>query len=259
MVASTMAPAQARTGYFYVGMATACALFAWGAFSTTYWLQLAAGTLVGATPLMHLHAGLFFGWTLLLISQTWRAANGRLDHHRAWGLVGISLATAMVVIGLSLAVASVREFQAHGYGERAKSFFILPFESISLFAIFFVAAIANIARPEWHKRLILVATVSLLQAGAGRVGFLLATHGGGPGLRPGLVAPPPQFAGVQGAAMVSLFLVAGAIYDWRTRGRPHPAYLIGIAVLLAGGAIGALISVTPSWLSFVDAFLAFGG
>src|SRR5512146_1864662 len=227
MVATTLSPAQSRAGYFYFWMAAACALFAWGAFSATYWLQLAAGTFVGGTPVMHLHAALFFSWTLLFMWQTWQAANGRIERHRAFGVAGVSLATAMVIIGLTLALASVREFQAHGFGDRAKSFFVLPFTGITLFAIFFVAAVANISRPEWHKRFMLVATVSLLQAAAGRVGFLINSGGGGPGLRPGTVAPPPQFAGFQGAVMVSLFLVAGAIYDWRTRGRPHPVYLIG--------------------------------
>lgn len=258
MVATTMSPVQVRAGRFYFWMAVACAVFAWGAFSTTYWIQLASGTFVGGTPLMHLHAGLFSGWTLLFMWQTWQAANGRIEHHRAWGVVGVSLATAMVFVGLTLALASVRDFQAHGYGTRAESFFILPFTGISLFAIFFVAAVSNIARPDWHKRLMLVATVALLEAAAGRIGFLIATGGGGPGLRPGTVAPPPQFAGFQGALMVSLFLVAGAVYDWRTRGRPHPAYLIGLAALLGTGLGGSFISVTPGWLRFVEAFLTLG-
>lgn len=255
MVATTMSPVQARTGRFYFWMSAACALFAWGAFSTTYWIQLAAGTFVGGTPLMHLHAGLFSAWTLLFMWQTWQASNGRIEHHRAWGVAGVSLATAMVFVGLTLALASVRDFQAHGYGAKAESFFVLPFQGITLFTVFFIAAVANVSRPEWHKRLMLVATVALLEAAAGRVGFLIGTGGGGPGLRPGVVAPPPQFAGLQGALMVSLFLVAGLIYDWRTRGRPHPAYLIGLVTLVVSGWAFAVLSVTPGWLAFVEAAL----
>jgi hypothetical protein len=67
--------------------------------------------------------------------------------------------------------------------------------AITLFAGFFAAAIANIQRPEAHKRLMLLATISLLQAAMGRVFFVLAT-GGGPGLRPGLGQPPPLIIGL---------------------------------------------------------------
>src|SRR5258708_32291878 len=98
MVATTISPTRASTGRFYVWMAGACALIAFGGFAETYWLQLAQGTFVGG-PLLHLHGLLFSAWTLLFLSQTWLAANDQLEHHRAWGVVGISLATAMVFVG----------------------------------------------------------------------------------------------------------------------------------------------------------------
>lgn len=251
--------APARADYTYIWMATACALFAWGAFAATYWLQLAAGTFVGGTPLTHLHAGLFFGWTLLLVWQAWQARSGRLEHHRAWGVFGVSLATAMLLVGLALADRSLQHFLAQGYGDRARAFFMLPFKGILLFAAFFIAAVANVSRPEWHKRFMMVATCSLLQAAAGRIVFLIATHGGGPGLRPAFAPPPPAAAGFVGALMVSVILVAGALRDWRVRGRPHPAYLIGLAALIGGGALGAWFSTTPTWFRFVDVSQAFGG
>ena len=170
-------------------MAAVCVLIAFGAFVPTYWLQLPAGTFVGS-PLLHLHGALFFTWVLFLLSQTVLAANGQLDHHRALGLVGISLATAMVIIGMAVALNTLSTALAAGYGDFARSFFILPVSAIGLFAGFIVAAIANIRRPETHKRLMILATISLLQAAIARVFFVLAT-GGGPGLRPGLGHPPP--------------------------------------------------------------------
>jgi hypothetical protein len=186
MVAMTLNPARPKAGYFYVWMAAVCALVAFGGFAPTYWLQLPAGTFVGS-PLLHLHGVLFSAWVLFLLSQTVLVANGQLDHHRAWGLVGISLATTMVVIGLAAAINTLTIALAAGFGDSARAFFILPVSAISLFAGFIVAAIANIQHPEVHKRLMLLATISLLQAAMGRVFFVLAT-GGGPGLRPGLAS-----------------------------------------------------------------------
>lgn len=250
MVTAVLDAGRAKAGHLYVWMAAACALVAFGGFAPTYWLQLPAGTFVGP-PLLHVHGALFSAWTLLLLSQTLLAANGRLDHHRAWGLAGISLATAMVVIGLAAAILTLNAGLAAGYGDRSRAFLILPVSAISLFAGFFIAAIANIQRPEAHKRLVLLATISLLQAAMGRVFFILIT-GGGPGLRPGLGPPPPLAIGLVPSLITEVLIIAGIIYDWRTRGRPHAVWLIGAVVITAVILLRGPLSGTHSWLAFAD-------
>ena len=89
-----------------------------------------------------------------------------MNNHRAWGLVGISLATAMVCIGLAVAINGLTTSLAAGYGDPARAFFVVPVSGISLFAGFFVAATVSIqrSRPQAHKRLMLLATISLLPA-----------------------------------------------------------------------------------------------
>jgi hypothetical protein len=239
-----------EASHFYVWMAAACALVAFGGFAPTYWLQLAAGTFVGS-PLLHIHGALFSAWTLLLLSQTLLVANGRLDNHRAWGLAGISLATAMVVIGLAAAIQTLTLGLAAGYGDHSRAFMILPVSAIGLFAGFFIAAIANIRRPETHKRLMLLATISLLQAAMGRIFFVLVT-GGGPGLRPGLGPPPPLVIGLAPSLIIELLIVAGMVHDWRTRGRPHPTWIMGAAVITAVVLLRGPLSATPGWLAIAD-------
>ena len=177
MVATTINAVRERGRYFYVWMAAVCALIAFGGFAPTYWLQLAPGTFVGP-PLLHIHSALFSAWMLLLLSQTWLASQGRLDHHRAWGLVGVALASAMVVLGIAAGIYSMRVGLAAGYGDRSRGFLLVPLTAIGLFAGFFIAAIVNIRRPEIHKRLILLATLSLLQAAMARVFFVLRPAGG---------------------------------------------------------------------------------
>jgi hypothetical protein len=249
-VAIAVNPVREKVRHFYVWMAAVCALVAFGGFAPTYWLQLPAGTFVGS-PLVHIHGVLFSTWTLLLLSQTLLVANGRLDHHRAWGLAGISLATAMVLIGVAAAIQTLNIGLAAGYGDQSRAFLILPVSAISLFAGFFIAAIANIQRSEAHKRLMLLATISLLQAVMGRVFFVLIT-GGGPGLRPGLGPPPPLAIGIVPSLITELLIVAGIVYDWRTRRRPHPVWLIGAAITTAVILARGPLSGTPTWLTFAD-------
>lgn len=242
---------------FFVWAAAACALVAFGGFAPTYWLQLPAGTFVGP-PLLHLHGALFFAWTVLLLSQATLAANGRFSHHRAWGLAGIALASAMVVVGMAAAIGTLNAGLAAGYGDRSRAFMVLPVSAIGLFVGFVVAAVANIKRPEAHKRLMVLATLSLLQAAMGRIFFVIVT-GGGPGLRPGLGPPPPLAIGLVPSLIPELLIVAGIIYDWRVRGRPHPAWLIGAAVITTVVVTRGIVANTPAWLAIADFLAGFGG
>jgi hypothetical protein len=164
----------------------------------------------------------------------------------------------MVVIGLVAAIGTLRAGLAAGYGDRSLGFFVLPVTAIGLFAGFVIAAIVNIRRPEAHKRFMLLATISLLQAAMGRVFFVLVT-GGGPGLRPGLGAPPPIIIGLVPSLLLELFIVAGIVYDWRTRGRPHPVWLIGAAVITAVVLLRGPLSTTPGWLAFANSMARIAG
>lgn len=253
MVAVVVESAPHRVDRFYVWMAASCALIAFGGFAPTYWLQLIPGTFIGP-PLLHIHGFLFSAWTVLLLGQVLFVANGRVDVHRAMGLIGISLATAMVVIGLAAAIQTLNTGLAAGYGDRSRAFLIVPVTAIGLFTGFFVAAIANIRRPDVHKRLMLLATISLLQAAMGRVFFTLIT-GGGPGLRPGLGEPPPLIIGLVPSLILELLIVAGLIYDWRTRGRPHPVWLMGGAIMTLVVLLRGPIGSTAPWLACAN-FLA---
>ena len=55
---------------------------------------------------------------------------------------------------------------------------------ITLFGMFVAAAIAYVGRPEIHKRLMLLATASMLPPAIARL-FFAVSVGIGPGLRPG--------------------------------------------------------------------------
>lgn len=242
---------------FYVAAAAAGVVVAVLGFAPTYWLQLAPGTFIGA-PLLHLHAFLFSAWPLYLLMQTTLAARGRVDRHRAWGLLGISLATAMVFVGFAVANNVLATRLAVGYGDAARTFHIASISMITLFGGFVLAAILNVSRPEVHKRLMLLATSSMLAPAIARV--LFAIHVGiGPGLRPGL-GPPRTIESVLLPALIAdALIVAGVIYDMRKRGRPHPAYLIGGAILLAVQVLREPVSKTHWWLEIADILARFSG
>lgn len=239
-------PIAARGQRFYVGMATTCLAIGVIGFAPTYWVPLVRGVL-DVPPLTHLHALFFYGWLLLFVRQTALAASGRLARHRELGVAGVALATGMCFVGLGMAIGSLKRLEAAGAGDPARAFSIVSFSAIVLFAALFAAAIVNVKKPELHKRLMLVATVSMLQAGIGRW-FLLFLAPARPAGFIGPPAVPPVFVTVLPGLVTDLLIVAAIIHDRRIRGRVHPVYWYAGACVLAVQLLRVPLSTTSAWM-----------
>lgn len=234
--------------YFYLSLA--CLAVAVLGFAPTYWIQAPLGRFTGP-PLLHIHGLIFTAWLLLLVGQNWRIAQGRLDHHRAWGLAGVALATMMFTIGVTTAVIGLRERYAEGAAEAARTFLITPLLTITLFYGFFIAAMAKLRRPEWHRRFIFVATAALLTPAIARV-FFIVRNGWHPGIRPGEFPPPPIAAALPAIFLSCAIIGAGIVHDMRSRGKIHPAWLIGLGVIIASAVVREPIAHTVAWQAFAD-------
>jgi hypothetical protein len=252
MASSADAAIPAASGRFYLAMALVCALIAFLGFAPTYWAPLAAGTLSEA-PIVHLHGLLFSAWSLFFVMQTALVANARATQHRAMGLAGIALASAMLFVGLATAIHSADVHVAAGFGDRARGFMIVPVTTILFFAVAVTIAISNRGRPEVHKRWMLVASVAILMAAVARIVRFLRFGTDVP------QGPPPIEVSVVPALTTDLLIVAAIVYDWRTRGRPHPAYWIAGGAWLAIQLLRIPFSKTPAWHAMADWFLAFAG
>lgn len=246
---------QALVSKFYVGMASLFVAIAFSGFFMTYWVQIVRGTFTGG-PMLHLHGLLFSLWTMFFLSQAMLVANRRVKSHRAWGLLGISLATAMVFTGLAVAIEGLQARIEAGYGDAARAFTITPITAVLLFAVFVTAAILNLKRPEWHKRFMLVATTTLLQAAVARFFFIAAT-GGGPGMRPGLGPPAPIERGIPAGLIVASLIVAAMVHDRRSHGRIHPAYWWGFGVTMGVQIFRPLLGYTEAWYRITDFLVRF--
>ena len=236
---------------FYLGLALVCALIAIGGFAPSYWLQLPAGTFRGS-PLLHIHGALATAWVLFLISQSTLVTRGYIARHRDWGLFGISLASVLTVVAMMVAIQSMSDKLAHGAGDAVRSFLVVPLSGIVMFAGFTVAAVANIRRPEWHRRFMIVGTVALLGAAMARVFFFFAV-GSGPGVRPGLMpTPPPAAMPLLSGLLLELILVAGMVHDKRKNGRIHPAWIYGFVIMTAVMVLRVPLGETELWLGTAD-------
>lgn len=240
--------ARAQTRYFYFYMALACMAVAFLGFAPTYWMPLAKRSF-SASPVVHFHGLLFFAWSLYFVFQSWLAASGKVARHRAVGMIGVSLATTMTIFGFLVAVNAMKRAAAAGLADQGIAFIIVPLSGIAFFAVVFTLAIVWVRQPEVHKRLMLLAAISLLDAAVARwfLTFLAP---------PGPLGPPPVPVTIPPAIVAYLLLVVAMVFDWRTRGRPHPVYIYGGIALLAVKFLNWPISLTPFWHSFAGGILA---
>jgi hypothetical protein len=232
--------------WFHVWMAGICALVAFVGFAPTYWLPLATGSL-DVPMVRHVHGAFFFAWTLFFVMQTMLVANGRTAQHRQTGKIGAGLAAAMVLTGFMVAASSLHGGIAAGFEHAAKVFLAVPLTGIVFFGVLVGISIAHVKRPAVHKRLMLVATIAVLEAPVARL-FMLAT------MPADAVGPPPVSVALMPALAVNLLLVAAMIHDWKTRGRTHAAYLWAGAALVAVQLLRMPLSETSVWLAFAGWF-----
>jgi hypothetical protein len=200
-------------------------------FAPTYYLK---GYLGGAplTPLVHVHGLVFSCWILLYFAQTVLIARHRTGIHRRLGMAGAGLAVLLVLVGLTTTVEVARRVAAGGPG-LPPSFLPIPFGNMPVFAILATAGILNRRRPETHKRRLLLATISLLDAAIARWPFAL------------LKARP-----VAWFVATDLFVLAGVCYDLVSRRRIHPAYVWGGLLLLISQPLRSTVGHTDAWIAF---------
>jgi hypothetical protein len=245
---SQRASPKVEAQFFYFYMALSCTAVAFLGFAPTYWMPMAKGAL-SSPPVVHLHGLLFFAWTLYFVFQSWLAASGRIGRHRSVGMIGISLATAMTIMGFMASVSTMKRSAAIGQVNEGIAFAIVPLSGILFFAVVIALAIIYLRDRETHKRLMLLAAISILDAAVARWFLTFLAPPGPPG-------PPPVPVTIAPAFVAYLLLVVAMVFDWRTRGRPHPVYIYGGLALVAVKLLNWPISTSAAWHSFAGGILA---
>jgi hypothetical protein len=171
VVKSDRSRARNHERFFFLGMA----LLIFGAvflgFAKTYYL---AGVFRAPLPswIIHIHAAAFTSWILLLIVQTLLVSAGRVDIHRRLGMFAFGLACAMVILG-SMAATNLLLRDGAALGADAKTFYASSLGDMVIFATLIVFAFRERFNPAAHKRLILIATITLLEAPINRWPFAI--------------------------------------------------------------------------------------
>jgi hypothetical protein len=223
--------ARRREHRFYTGMAVAIALTVVAGFARTYYLRPLFG-LPPLSPLLHLHGVVFSSWLLLFLTQSVLVASNRTRVHRRLGVAGAVLAVVMVVVGTCTAVIRAKQGATPVEGIDPLAFLVVPLGDMLVFSVLVASAIYFRRRPDLHKRLMLLAMISLMTAGVARLP--LVNQGG-----------PLAFFGA-----TDLFVLACAAYDVTALKRVHRATLVGGLFVVASQPARLILASTPAWLAF---------
>ncbi|HEX5045485.1 MAG TPA: hypothetical protein VFX89_00055 [Gammaproteobacteria bacterium] len=197
------------------------------------------------SPLVHVHGALMLSWLVLLLAQSALVSTGRAQLHRTLGRVSFALAPALAIVMIAASLASYHRQLAAGRPPVVLGNALLAEASLVLqFGVLVTwALLARGAAPETHKRMMLMATVPLLSAAAGRMPWLPFTAGAS-----------SEFDKV--AVLYPLLLVAPAIlHDAARSGRVHRAYLIGLVIVLAATVATNELWSSPAWHNLVRSAL----
>ncbi|ESQ90162.1 hypothetical protein ABAC460_10450 [Asticcacaulis sp. AC460] len=235
-------PSQDKRDLFYPALALAISLTAFAGFAITYLGPLATRTYPDVSWAVHAHGIVYLGWCAFLPIQA-SLARRAFTVHRALGVGSLLLTTAMAFTGFLVIGVRVK---AAVLGEGAqfwKAFGITIATGLVLFLGFYLAALLNRHRPDWHKRLMISAAATVIAAATWRL--WVAAIGFQDWAMP--------------AALMStkVFIVAGMIHDFATRRKIHPAWWVGLGISAAAEAASLALAGTVLELPIARAIASF--
>jgi hypothetical protein len=195
--------------------------------------------------IVHYHAVVFVSWLVLFTVQILLIRTKRLSVHRKLGFALVWLAGVMVVIGPATALTMQRRTMADADADPA--FLSIQFTDILAFVGLTTAAILFRKAPSAHKRLILLGTLYITDAGFARWLADSWIHLLGFGYWQFWIAL--YFAS-------NLLVVLVGIYDLVTRHRLHPAYITGVAWIFAVQMLSLSLYFSPAWHALAKRMIA---
>lgn len=209
-----------------------------------------ASILNGTMPMpplaVHVHAFLMTAWLVLLAVQSGLVATGNQRLHRTLGVISFVTAPALFVGLLAVTIVRYHDLTEAEVGAFASNILFLQIRSLLCFPLFYLWAIAaRRTNVETHKRMMILATFVLLDAAVARHVWL-------PGNNIAVSYDPTH-------AYWLLLLVPALVHDTLRLGRPHRAYLVGLAFILPWAVATHFIWNAPQWHAIAAALMGVSG
>lgn len=213
----------------YFGVALLLATVFVAGFSRNFYLRYWLGS-HPLTALAYLHGAVMSSWVAVFVVQALLISTRRTPLHRRLGAWGVWLAGVALLLGVITISAAIER----NVPELTVQKFVVNFVgydglSLMFFAVLVAAAVLKRRNAAWHKRLLLMANVSLLPPAFGRLVALVDR----------------RHVEITVLALMGVVLAICLCVDYRTTKRVHP----GIWLASAGIAV---IEVTTYFAQVAD-------
>jgi hypothetical protein len=183
--------------------------------------------------LVRLHGAVMILWIALFVTQTLLVARHHVDWHRRLGVFGALLAAVIVIADTATVVVASRLGGDHlPPGMAAPLFLARSLFLLSTFAILVGGALGLRRHSAWHKRLMLLATIIVLDAALAR--FISAYTSWG----------------IDAALVRDLLVLLCVAIDTLRYRRLHPAFVVGGLLVLVTDPVAQWAAATSAWARF---------
>lgn len=197
----------------------------------------------GPPPLiLHVHVLLASAWIVMFVVQSALVSARNVRLHRQLGLWGLALGMALSLVSLAT-VFAMRRFDITFRGEAHQvAFLAVPLFSCLSFAIPFALAAIWRKQAPYHRRLMILATLTLMDAALARV----------PGMEGG--------AAPWGLIIILSTMAIVAGIDWAQTKRLHPVYAWGLPLFIAFGQLATWLAYSEPkpWVALAHLMLGLG-
>lgn len=220
---------------FFTAITVVLAIVVLIGFARTFFLKVffpEAQSFAAPERIFSIHGVVFAAWTGLLVLQALLIRVRKKNMHRCLGWVGVSLATLMIVIGTyGSLVAAQRPGGFIGVPVPPEQFLIFPLVDMILFGIFVTLAVVWRNNSQSHKRLMILATVNLVEAAIIRIPIVFIGAG----------------APFTSRGLSYLFIVAIVVWDLCSSGRIRRVTLWAGLLVIISLPLRMLVSQTALW------------
>ena len=211
-------------------------------FARSYYLKGFFNTPALPSLLVHLHGIVMTSWVVLFVVQVSLVAKRRIRVHQRLGVFGAMLAALIIVVGTLTGIAGAA--RGSSPGPPPLQFLVVPLGDILVFAILVGTALGfRRRRLDIHKRLMLLATLSLTGAAIARIPLHFIETGG-----------PLAFYG-----LTDLCILACVVFDTVRHRRLHPVFLWGTVLVVASQPLRFMLASTGVWMRFAAMLVGWWG
>ena len=213
--------------YFYLCMSLVLAALVIVGFSRTVNTNLFHGN-PPRPLLLWIHGAVFSTWVVFFIAQSALVRARKVSVHRFLGWFGAGLAAVMVVLGCTIAVVMARFDTVVLHQKDADAFLSIPFGDMIVFGSCIAMAIYWRKKPEFHRRLVFIASCQLMDAALGRFDFVFNHN---------------LFY-----LALDCLIALGMVRDWVVDKRVHKVYLYALPSLIVLQSLAIYAwRINPKW------------